>query len=163
MTVSSAFTISRRTESFCFSRRRICIGKCEWVPPLKSLRSAAPSRPESNRNVDETTRRFAPDIHGLGAMRGGLWNQVDLTNFPSDCDQFLARDGIARIMEFGQRSPPPSGGGRRGNRARSRCPTPRRSPTRTRTVFAASTSRWPPALSAPPGPDDDDLGVSKVL
>src|SRR5207249_9411057 len=69
MTVSSAFTISRRTESFCFSRRRICIGECEWVPPLKSLRSAR-SRPESNRNVDETSRRFAPYIHLLGTRRG---------------------------------------------------------------------------------------------
>src|SRR2546430_11813646 len=77
MTVSSAFTISRRTESFCFSRRRICIGECEWVPPLKSLRSAR-SRPESNRNVDETSRRFAPDVHRLGTMRGRLRDQVDL-------------------------------------------------------------------------------------
>src|SRR5213594_3980995 len=110
MTVSSAFTISRRTESFCFSRRRICIGKCEWVPPLKSLRSRTPSRPETNRNVDETTRRFAPDIHGLGAMRGGLRDQVDLADHPSDRNQFFSRNGIARITEFGQRSPLPSGG-----------------------------------------------------
>src|SRR5437867_110750 len=65
MTVSSAFTISRRTESFCFSRRRICIGECEWVPPLKSLRSAR-SRPESNRNVDETSRRFAQAVYVWG-------------------------------------------------------------------------------------------------
>src|SRR3989475_11949985 len=100
MTVSSAFTISRRKESFCFSRRRICIGKCEWVPPLKSLRSCARSRPESNRNVDETARRFAPEGHGLGTMRGSLRDQVDVADFPSDRVQFLARDSIARIMEF---------------------------------------------------------------
>src|SRR5712692_10376790 len=112
MTVSSAFVISRRTESFCFSSRRICIGSREWVPPLKSLRSCAPSRPESNRNVDETTGRFAPDVHGLSPMSGGLGNQVDLANLASDCDQFFSRNGIARIMEFGQRFRPPSGGGR---------------------------------------------------
>src|SRR3989442_13637563 len=111
MTVSSAFTISRRTESFCFSRRRICIGKWGCSPPLKSLRSCARSRPESNRNVDETARRFAPDVHRLGTMRGSLRDQVDLADLPSDRDQFLARDGIARIMEFGQRFHPPSGGG----------------------------------------------------
>src|SRR5439155_8751122 len=117
MTVSSAFTISRRTESFCFSRRRICIGECEWVPPLKSLRSTR-SRPESNRNVDETSRRFAPDVHRLGTMRGSLRDQVDLADLPSDRDQFLASNGIAWIMEFGQRFHPPSGGGRPERRAR---------------------------------------------
>src|SRR6266705_4162243 len=109
MSVSSAFTISRRTESFCFSRRRICIGEREWVPPLKSLRSCARSRPESNRNVDETTPPFAPDVHGLGTMRGSLRDQVDLADLPSDRDESLARDGIARFMECGQRFPPPSG------------------------------------------------------
>src|SRR5437870_12631088 len=107
MTVSSAFTISRRTESFCFSSRRICIGSREWVPPLKSLRSMGASRPESNRNVDETTGRLAPDVHRLGPMRRGLRNQVDLANLPPDGDQFLARHGIARITEFGQRVLPP--------------------------------------------------------
>src|SRR6266849_2924462 len=40
MTVSSAFVISRRTESFCFSRRRICIGMREWVHRLKVLRAS---------------------------------------------------------------------------------------------------------------------------
>src|SRR5712692_3885342 len=102
MTVSSAFVISRRTESFCFSSRRICIGSREWVPPLKSLRSCASSRPESNRNVDEATGRFAPDVHGLGWMSRGLGNQVDLANLPSNGDQFFSGHGIARITEFGQ-------------------------------------------------------------
>src|SRR5438552_4836445 len=129
MTVSSAFTISRRTESFCFSSRRICIGSREWVPPLKSLRSMGASRPESNRNVDETTGRLAPDIYRLGAVRRGLRNQVDLANLPPDRDQFLPFDGIARITELGQRFHPPSGGGRRGRRVRSRCPRPGRSRT----------------------------------
>src|SRR2546422_6721025 len=69
MTVSSAFVISRRTESFCFSRRRICIGMREWVPPLKSLRSRGTSRPESNRNVDETPGWLPPDVHGLRGVR----------------------------------------------------------------------------------------------
>src|SRR2546426_10432897 len=102
MPVSSAFTISRRKNSFCFSRRRICIGKCEWAPPLKSLRSCARSRPEANRNVDETAHRFAPDVHRLGTMRGSLRDQVDLADLPSDRDQFLSRDGILRITEVGQ-------------------------------------------------------------
>src|SRR2546426_12220321 len=109
MTVSSAFTISRRKESFCFSRRRICIGKCEWVPPLKALRSCARSRPESNRNVDETARRFAPDVHRVGTMRGGPRDQVGIAILLSDRDKFLPRDGIARIMEFGIRFHPRSG------------------------------------------------------
>src|SRR2546426_24441 len=78
-------------------------------------------------------------------MGGSPRDQVDLANLPSDRDQFLPRDGIARIMEFGQRFHPPSGGGRPGTRARSRCPMPRRSPIRTRTASAASTSRWPRA------------------
>src|SRR5439155_24436193 len=107
MTVSSAFTISRRKESFCFSRRRICIGKCAWVPPLKSLWSYARSRPESNRNVDTTARRFAPDVHRLGTMRGTLREQVDLADLRCDRDQFLTSDCIAPIMEFCQRCPPP--------------------------------------------------------
>src|SRR2546425_9904761 len=111
MTVSSAFVISRRTESFCFSRRRICIGSREWVPPLKSLRSVSASRPESNRNVDEATCGFAPDVRGLRAMSRRLRNQMDLADLPADRDKFLPGDGIARITEFGQRFRPPSGGG----------------------------------------------------
>src|SRR5947199_10237236 len=111
MTVSSAFTISRRKESFCFSRRRICIGKCEWVPPRKSLRSCARSRPESNRNVDETARRFAPDVHRLGTMRRRLKDQVDLPDLPPDRDQFLSRRAIARFLEVGPRIAPAVGGG----------------------------------------------------
>src|SRR6059036_1162788 len=97
MTVSSAFTTSRRTESFCFSRRRICIGRREWVPPLKSLRSVAASRPESNRNVDEAPGGFAPDVDGLRAMSRRLCNQMDLADLPAYRDEFLPDDGIARI------------------------------------------------------------------
>src|SRR2546428_11807091 len=141
MTVSSAFTISRRTESFCFSSRRICIGMCEWVPHLKSLRSVAASRPESNRNVDETPGGFAPDVHGLRAMSRGLGNQMDLADLPADRDEFLADDGIARLTEFGQRFRPPSVGGPLGTRVRSRSPRLRSSPRRTPTCAAASTSR----------------------
>src|SRR5207249_11642843 len=100
MTVSSAFTISRRTESFCFSRRRICIGKCEWVPPLKSLRSCARSRPETNRNVDETARRFAPDVHRLCTMRGSQSDQVDLAELPSHNDQYLSLYDIPRSSDI---------------------------------------------------------------
>src|SRR2546422_8823954 len=97
MTVSSAFTIPRRTDSFCFSSRRICMGAGEWVPPLKSLRSVGASRPESNRNVDETPGGFAPDVHGLRAMSRRLRNQMDLADLPADRDKFLPGDGIARI------------------------------------------------------------------
>src|SRR3989442_4229252 len=111
MTVSAESRIARKKEFFCFRGRRICFERGEGPPPLKSLRSCARSRPESNRNVDETARRFAPDVHRLGTMRGSLRDQVDLADLPSDRDQFLARDGIARIMEFGQRFHPPSGGG----------------------------------------------------
>src|SRR5881296_2133758 len=138
MTVSSAFTISRRTESFCFSSRRICIGSREWVPPLKSLRSMGASRPESNRNVDETPGGFAPDVQGLHAMSRRLRNQVDLADLPADRDKFLPDDGIARITEFGQRVRPPSGRGPLGTRVRSRFPGFRRSPKRTPTGGAAS-------------------------
>src|SRR5437899_12610523 len=97
MTVSSAFTISRRKESFCFSKRRICIGSREWVPPLKSLRSVGASRPESNRNGDETRRGFAPDVHGLREMSRRLRNQGDLADLPADGDQFIPHERIPRL------------------------------------------------------------------
>src|SRR6266705_4124801 len=148
MTVSSAFVISRRTESFCFSRRRICIGSREWVPPLKSLRPVSASRPESNPNDDETPGGFPPDVDGLRAMSRGLGNQMDLADLPADRDEFLADDGIACITEFGQRFRPPSVGGPLGSRVRSRSPRPRRSPRRTPTDGAEGTSRRPSALSA---------------
>src|SRR5207245_6684058 len=122
MTVSSAFTISRRTESFCFSSRRICSGMCEWDPPLKSLRSVAASRPESNRNVDEAPGGFAPDVHGLRAMSRGLRNQMDLADLPADRDEFLPDDGIPRITEFGQRFHPPSDDRPPGTRVRTQSP-----------------------------------------
>src|SRR3989442_400856 len=96
MTVSSAFTISRRTESFDFSSRRICIGMCEWVPHIKSLRSRGTSRPESNRNVDETPGWLPPDVHGLRAMSRGLGNQMDLADLPADRDEILP-DGRSRL------------------------------------------------------------------
>src|SRR5438093_579219 len=62
MTVSSAFTISRRTESFCFSSRRICIGTREWLPPLKSLRSA---RPHDRSRIEMSMKQRAglPQIY----------------------------------------------------------------------------------------------------
>src|SRR2546425_10614028 len=70
MTVSSAFTISRRKESFCFSRRRICIGKCEWVPPLKSLWSYAdPSPRETERFLSSGDRERRRHGH-LSAHHG---------------------------------------------------------------------------------------------
>src|SRR2546428_6721101 len=103
MTVSSAFTISRRTESFCFSSRRICIGSREWVPPLKALRSVGASRPESNRNVDETPGGFAPDVHGLRAMSRRVRNQADLADLPADRDKFPPDDGMPRITACAQR------------------------------------------------------------
>src|SRR2546428_7890416 len=101
MTVSSAFTISRRTESFDSSSRRICIGMSEWVPHLKSLRSRGTSRPESNRYVDETPGWFPPDAHGLHAMSRGLCNQLHLANLPPDRDELLADDGVAPLTESG--------------------------------------------------------------
>src|SRR5213592_4331359 len=62
MTVSSAFTISRRTESFCFSSRRICIGTREWLQPLKSLRSA---RPHDRSRIEMSMKQRAglPQIY----------------------------------------------------------------------------------------------------
>src|SRR5437016_13572210 len=137
MTVSSAFTISRRKESFCFSSGRICIGSREWVPPLKSLRSVGASRPESNRNVDETPSGFAPDVHGLRAMSRRSRNQMDLADLPADRDKFLPDDGIARITEFAHRVHPPSALALLGTRVRRRFVWSRISPRRTPTRGAA--------------------------
>src|SRR2546425_1695926 len=148
MTVSSAFVISRRTESFCFSRRRICIGIREWVPPLKSLRSLGASRPESNRNVDEATCGLTPDVHGLRAMSRRLRNQVDLADLSADRDEFLPDDRIARLTEFGQRFRPPLGDRPLGTPIRSQVPGLRRSPKRTPMGGVEDTSRRPPAPSA---------------
>src|SRR5207245_11785604 len=101
MTVSSAFVISRRTESFCFSRRRICIGMREWVPPLKSLRSRGTSRPESNRNVDETLGWLPLDVHGLRAMSRGFGIQMDLADLLAERDESLCVDGFSRLTGLG--------------------------------------------------------------
>src|SRR6266581_2452716 len=71
MTVSSAFRISIRTESFCFSRRRICMEGCGPAPPGSLLKTA--NQFEACRCGLESTSAVAWLDISAGNPRASLW------------------------------------------------------------------------------------------